>query len=190
MTSKKDRYTGIVHAAAAVLMSAMLIIMITDVFINNPDFALDNLLLYAALLAYCVLNMLISWQINSQRSMHSHLLIALQFSVKAVPAAGLAAAVLIQQYDYFSSAMLGITAAMEFRLAWDYLKYRQPGRTSKYILGLFCLAQLCLALLFVMVSIEDNVMDYPSIVLPATSVICTCCLLIRSAGSANEEVKI
>ena len=186
MISKKDRYASIVHAAASVMMTIVLIYMIAGVFIRNAGFAMGNLLLYAALLAYCGLNILVSQQLNSEKA-SPHRAIALQFAVKAIPAAVLAVASMLDQPNYFSAAMLGMTAAMEAKIAWDYWKYRNPERLSKFILGLFGFAQIILALLFVMVFIEDETADYPAIIMPVASAVCYICLLIRSFGSKKEE---
>lgn len=185
MISKKDRYAGIAHAAASVTMTLVLIYMITGVFIRNAGFAMGNLLLYAALLAYCVLNILVSQQLNSEKA-SPHRTIALQFAVKAIPVAVLAVASMLDQPNYFSAAMLGMTAAMEVKLAWDYWKYRNPDRLSKFILGMFSFAQLALALIFVMVFIEEEAADYPAIIMPMASAVCYVCLLIRSFGSKSS----
>jgi len=186
MISKKDRYAGIVHAAASVIMTLLLIYIIADVFVRDASFVMGNLLLYIAMLVYCGLNILVSQQLNSEKAL-LHRIITLQFAVKALPAAVLAVASMLDQPNYFSAAMLGITAAMEAKIAWDYWKYRNPDRLSKFFLGLFSFAQLVLALLFMMVSIEDEAADYPAIILPVMSAVCYICLLIRSFGSKKKE---
>lgn len=186
MISKRYRYTGIVYAAASVIMTLVLICMIAGVFIRDVAFAMDKFLLYAALLAYCGLNILISWQLNSEKAL-PHRTIALQFAVKAILAAVLAVTPFLFQPNYFSVAMLGMTAAMEAKIAWDYLKYRNPDRLSKLILGLFGFAQLVLALVFVAVIFEDGEVDYPSIILPLASAVRHVCLLIHSLGVKKEE---
>lgn len=186
MISKKDRYAGIAHAAASVTMTLVLIYMIAGVFIRNASFAMGNLLLYAALLAYCGLNLLVSRQLNSEKA-SPHRTIALQFAVKAIPAAALAVASMLDQPNYFFAAMLGMTAAMEAKIAWDYWKYRNPDRLSQFFLGLFSFAQLALALIFVMVFIEDEAADHPAIIMPVASAVCYIGMLIRSFGSKKEE---
>lgn len=187
MISKKDRYTSVVHATASVMMTLVLIYMIAGVFIRNAGFAMGNLLLYVALFTYCGLNMLVSWRLNSASALQVHWVIALQFAVKAISAVVLAALAMTGQPNYFSAAMLGMTAAMEAKIAWDYWRYRNPDRVSKLFLGLFSFAQLVLALIFVMAFLEREAADYPPVIMPVASAVCYICLLIRSFGSKKEE---
>ena len=187
--SKKDRYTGIIHAVASVILTTAMATEIVGGFIRGGSFKLDGLLI----LGYSTLNLPVSWQLISRRATNIHRFIALPFAVTAVAAALLPLIVIAKQPnqpDYFLIALLGITAAAEFKLAWDYWINKCPGRTSKLILGLLCIALLFLTLVMVAGSMEDGTVYYTMIAIPAASAICHMCLLIRSIGKKNEEESI
>ena len=181
--SKKDRYTGIIHAVASVILTAAMATEIVGGFTHGGRFKLDGLLI----LGYFALNLLVSWQLISCHATNIHRIIALPFAVTAVAAAVLTFMEIANQPDYFLIALFGITAAAQFKLAWDYWVNGHPGRTSKLILGLLCIALLFLALIFVAASVEDGTVYYTMIAIPAASAICHMCLLIRSTGMMKEE---